>query len=495
MNLEPLVLEGFSVSLGDRLLFDIGTFAPTAGSSTAIVGKTGSGKSVLLRALSGLLPASPFSISGSMRLHGRTAYEGGVKTSRRAWRAIMASGLVYVPAESAQSLNPALTIEQNLRLLAPESGPLVERRLRDYFRIEFGRFARHYPDEVSGGELQRVTLMILLARRGGLVYLDEPTVNLDRQLRGRFIEFLNAEILDDRGKTVLVASHDLDFVRALRVDSVLSLEGGRLKALGGVPESLGFERSRGEKAAAPGLELRDVAQRYTARRLLGDRQYLAYRGLRVNFGKSTIYGITGPSGCGKTSMIRAILRLIDGTSGVIELDGQDLVRLKPNERGADPRAFLPYRSKMAIVQQDSRFAFFPDLRIRESFGQIEASRARGGLRDRRRGPRAGEELERCMGLIGLPLSLLDAYPRSLSSGEMKRMDIARALASKPEVFLLDEPFAHIDFATRGLVMKALTDYMAENETILIVVTHEDYDLKYFVETNYDFLSICESLRA
>jgi hypothetical protein len=44
-------------------------------------------------------------------------------------------------------------------------------------------------------------------------------------------------------------------------------------------------------------------------------------------------------------------------------------------------------------------------------------------------------------------------------------------------------------------MKALTDYMAENETILIVVTHEDYDLKYFVETNYDFLSICESLRA
>jgi ABC-type glutathione transport system ATPase component len=194
-------------------------------------------------------------------------------------------------------------------------------------------------------------------------------------------------------------------------------------------------------------------------------------------------------------MIRAILRLIDGTSGEIELDGQDLVRLKPSERGSDPKAFQPYRSKMAIVQQDSRFAFFPDLRIRDSFGQIEAARARGGLRDRRRGPRAREALERCMGLIGLPVSLLDAYPRSLSSGEMKRMDIARALASRPEVFLLDEPFAHIDFATRGLVMKALTDYMAENETILIVVTHEDYDLKYFVETNYDFLSICHSNRA
>jgi peptide/nickel transport system ATP-binding protein len=492
MSSEPLVLEDFSVSLGERLLFDVGSFAPEPGSSTAIVGKTGSGKSVLLRALSGLLPASPFSISGSMRLHGRTAYDRGKKTSRRTWRSIMAAGLVYVPAESAQSLNPALTIEQNLRLLAPDSESLVEKRLREYFRIELGRFARHYPDEVSGGELQRVTLMILLARKGGLVYLDEPTVNLDRQLRGRFIEFLNAEILDDRAKTVLVASHDLDFVRALRVDAVMSLEGGRLSALGGVPESLGFERARNGKAAAPGLELRDVAQRYAVRGLLGDREYEAYRGLCVNFGKSTIYGITGPSGCGKTSMIRAILRLIDGTSGEIELDGQDLVRLKPVERGSDPRAFLPYRATMAIVQQDSRFAFFPDLRIRDSFGQIEASRARGGLRDRRHGPRAKEELERCMGLIGLPVSLLDAYPRSLSSGEMKRMDIARALAAKPEVFLLDEPFAHIDFATRSLVMKAISDYMTENETILIVVTHEDYDLKYFVETNYDFLSLCEA---
>ncbi len=489
MSAQPLVLENFSVALGDRLLFDIERFSPEPGSSTAIVGKTGSGKSVLLRALSGLLPARPFSIGGSMRLHGRVAYRDGKKTSRATWRAIMGSGLVYVPAESAQSLNPALTIEQNQKLLAPEAGALVERRLRERFRIEFGRFARQYPDEVSGGELQRITLMILLARKGGLVYLDEPTVNLDRQLRGRFIEFLNEEILADRAKTILVASHDLDFVRALRVDSVMSLEEGRLIERDGVPESPAFERERGGGSGAPGLSLRNVAQRYDERLLIGERDYEAFRGLCVEFGKSTIYGITGPSGCGKTSMIRAILRLIDGTSGEIELDGQNLVRLKPDERGYDPRAFLPFRGKMAIVQQDSRFAFFPDLRIRDSIGQIEAAAARGGRRDRRRVRRAREELERCMGLIGLPLRLLDAYPRSLSSGEMKRMDIARALAAKPEVFLLDEPFAHIDFATRRTVMQALSDYMAQNETVLIVVTHEDYDLKYFVETSFDFLSI------
>jgi ABC-type glutathione transport system ATPase component len=188
-------------------------------------------------------------------------------------------------------------------------------------------------------------------------------------------------------------------------------------------------------------------------------------------------------------MTRAMLRLVGGTSGRIELDGEDLVSLKPDERGVDPKAFRPFRKKMTIVQQDSRFAFFPDLRIKDSFRQMEASRALAGGKDRRRGLRGGEDLKACMEKVALPLRLLDAYPRSLSSGEMKRMDIARALAAKPEVLLLDEPFAHIDFATRSLVMRAISDYLEENETILVMVTHEDFDLKYFVETNYDFASL------
>jgi peptide/nickel transport system ATP-binding protein len=494
MSALPIVLKGFSAAIGERRLFDIDDFAPDPGSSTAIVGRTGVGKSVLLRALAGLLPADPFALKGSMRLYGLDAYRDGRKASLGSWRSIMAKGLVFVPAESAQSLTPALTLDQNLMLLAPDSRELVERRLRDYFRIEFADFSRFYPDEVSGGELQRITLMILLSRKGDIVYLDEPTVSLDRELRKRFIELLNSEILDGKGKTVLVASHDLDFVRALAMDNVFSLEGGSLRRLAGVPESGSFERPKSEKATVPGLELRDLSQRYMIRGIFGEREFRAFEGLNIDFRRSRIYGITGPSGCGKTSMTRAILRLVGGTSGSIELDREDLVSLKPDERGVDPKAFRPFRKKMTIVQQDSRFAFFPDLRIRDSFRQIEAARALAGGRDRRRGLRGGGALEACMEKVGLPLRLLDAYPRSLSSGEMKRMDIARALAARPEILLLDEPFAHIDFATRSLVMRAISDYMAENETILIVVTHEDFDLKYFVETNYDFMSLSTAPR-
>ncbi len=474
-NEPPLSLHGFSISLPRRPLVQDCDFAPPAGSSTAIIGPTGAGKSVLLRAVAGLLPIGTFTFGGSLQVNGLDAYRAGRKTGARTWARIMTRGLVFVPAESAQAMNPSLTLEHNRKLLAPDARPAIERRLRERFDLDFGAFARLYPDEASGGELQRITLMILLSRRGDLVLLDEPTVNLDRHLRKRFADFLNAEILADDSKTVLIASHDLDFVEALDLDDAYALENGRLTHLEAMPHAAGFQRPPSKEPAGSGLSLESVSQSYFKRGIFGERTFHAFKRLSIRFDRSTIYGITGPSGCGKSSMIKAILRLLDGTKGRICLDGQDLVSLKRRERGGDPAAFAPFRRKMAVVQQDSRFAFFPDLRVRDSFRQIEA--ARGG---------ANGELAKYLEKVGLRSSHVDAYPRSLSSGEMKRMDIARALAARPEVLLLDEPFAHIDFETRAAVMRAISDYMAGHDTILIVVTHEDFDLRYFVERSYDF---------
>jgi len=479
MTQRPLTLKGFSIRLGDRTLLDAADFEPDAGSSIVIIGMTGVGKSVLLRAVAGFLPPGVFGLDGSMLIHGLSAYEGGKKTTQETWAQIMARGLVFVPAESAQAMNPALTLEHNRRLLAPDSRDEVTRRLKSYFNLDFDAFARLYPDEVSGGELQRITLMILLSRKGNLVLLDEPTVNLDRNLRARFADFLNKEILPDRTKTVLMASHDLDFIQSLKLDQAYALDGGRLNALPSIPRAEGFEKQPAARREGKGLDLESVSQSYFKRGIFGERTFSAYKGLSIRFERSTIYGITGPSGCGKSSMIKGILRLIDGTKGAILLDGQDLVRVKPDEKGTDPAEFIPFRRRMTVVQQDSRYAFFPDLRIRDSVLQIAAARGGSEHLDER-------ALAFYMDKVGLKPVHYNAYPRSLSSGEMKRMDIARALAAKPEVLLLDEPFAHIDFETRATVMKAISEYMAENATIVIVVTHEDFDLRYFVEQSFDF---------
>lgn len=488
MKQNPIILEGFSAALKDRTLFNIDHFEPKAGTSTTLIGATGSGKSVLLRSLAGLLPTSPFTLTGSMKLYGHQAYLDGKKTDYPTWKKIRQEGVVFLPAESAQAMNPSLSLDQNLKLLAPDSRALIERRLQEYFGIDFHKFARLYPDEVSGGQLQRITLMILLSRTGDLVYLDEPTVNLDRQLRKRFIEFLNAEVLNSKQKTVMIASHDLDFVRGLATDNLIQLENSRLKVLERLPDSVGYEKTKSEFTIAPGFNLKGVTQHYTIRGIFGEHEFYAFRDLNIDFHRSTIYGITGPSGCGKTSMIRAILRLIDGTSGSITLEGQELVAMKPYERGNDPEPFMPFRRKMTIVQQDSRYAFFPDLKIRDSFEKINKVHGITETMDWAR-------VEYFMKKIELPVHLLDAYPRSLSSGEMKRMDMVRALAASPEVLLLDEPFAYIDFDTRTMVMKAISEYIAETATVIIVVTHEEFDLKYFIDTNYDFLSMVDGQKA
>ena len=335
-------MHGFSIYLGERPLVRESDFALEPGSSSVIIGPTGVGKSVLLKAVAGLLPARTFRFGGSMRVQGFDAYVNGRKTGHGRWSKIRSRGLVFVPAESGQAMNPALTLEQNLRLLAPDARPVIERRLADHFGLAFGSFARLYPDEVSGGELQRITLMILLSRRGDLVLLDEPTVSLDRNLRRRFIDFLNAEILPAPDKTVLMASHDLDFIQALKMDDAYGLEGARLQHLARVPRANGFQRAEARRSPAEGLSVRGLSQKYFKRGIFGERSFQAFSGLSIEFDRSTIYGITGPSGCGKSSLIKAILRLLDGTNGQILLDGEDLVRIKPRERGRDPLAFQAF---------------------------------------------------------------------------------------------------------------------------------------------------------
>ena len=475
--MTPIELNDFCIHLSDRITLKKTSLKIEEGTSSVIMGPTGTGKSVFLKSVAGILPSTVFRYEGSMKINGIDGYIDGKKLDYGQWTQIEQSGLMFVPAETAQVMNPALTLDQNLNLLAPGCRPEIVRRLGEFFTLDFEAFARLYPDEVSGGEMQRITLMILLSRPGNLILLDEPTVNLDRNLRKNFVEFLNKEILCDKSKTFLMVSHDVDFIRRLTLTQAFMLKDGDIEKQTALPELEGYDKPEAKKGATgSAMELKEVAQSYMKRGIFGERKFTAFKGLNLTFERSTVYGITGPSGCGKSSMIKSILRLLDETDGQIFMDGKDLVALKPIENGRDPVPFKPYRKRMAIVQQDSRFSFFPDLKIRDSFRQISAAGNEGTL----------EELAENLVKVGLKKEHLDSHPNALSSGEMKRMDIARALTAKPDILLLDEPFAHIDFDTRLQVMKVISDYLAVHATILVVVTHEDFDLRYFVEKNYDF---------
>lgn len=475
--MKPVEFIDFSIHLGSRTTLSHCNFSLEEGTSTVIMGVTGTGKSVLLKSIAGILPMNIFTFEGSQKVNGFDSYVDGKKMDFKRWIQIEQSGLMFIPAETAMVMNPSLTLDQNLSLLAPGARGKIVSRLKEYFSMDFEKYARNYPDEVSGGEMQRITLMILLSRQGNLILLDEPTVNLDRNLRKSFVEFLNKEILCDKTKTFLMVSHDVDFIRRLTLTQAYILKDGEMVKLNELPELEGYEKPESKKGASgSAIELKEVSQSYFKRKMFGEQKYTAFKGLNLEFERSTVYGITGPSGCGKSSMIKAILRLLDETGGQILMEGNDLVKLKPKENGKDPAPFKPFRKRMAVVQQDSRFSFFPDLTIRKSFEQISKAGIEGTL----------DEFTENLKKVGLTAEHLNCTPQALSSGESKRVDIARALTAKPDILLLDEPFAHIDFDTRLHVMKVISDYLAEHATILVVVTHEDFDLRYFIEKNYDF---------
>lgn len=482
--MKPVEIKNFAIHLGEKRI----TLHPTSldiekGSSTVIIGQTGMGKSVFLKSIAGILPSDVFSYEGGMKINGLDAYADGQKCSFNNWKEIQKSGLMFVPAETALSLNAGLTIEQNLMLLAPGCKDLIVKRLKDYFDLDYEVYKKIYPDECSGGQLQRLTLMILLSRPGNLILIDEPTVNLDRQLRVKFVDFLNKEILADKSKTFIMVSHDIDFIRRLNLSQAYKLDQGRLVKLDQVPQLDGYEKPQFEKGKAGNkIELVDVAQSYMKRNIFGSKKFTAFRNLNLDFECSKIYGITGPSGCGKSTMVKAILRMLSETEGKIVMDGSDLVQLKPVEKGTDPKQFKPFRKRMQIVQQDSRFSFFPDLKIRDSFEEISKAGNDGTI----------EEFLQNLKAVGMREEHLDAYPMTMSSGENKRLDIARALTAKPQVLILDEPFAHIDFDSRLVLFKVIGDYLAKNPTILIVITHEQFDLSYFITDEMDFPALVDA---
>lgn len=477
--------DNFSVALGERYLLKTTNLKFEKGSSNIIVGQTGSGKSVLLKTIAGVLPLNTFKYFGDLKINNFQAYNNGKKAKRKIWHSIEKSGLSFIPAETAQVMNPSLTLEQNLSVIAPNSKELISDQLLKYFSMDFKNFARNYPDELSGGQVQRITLMILLNRPSSIILLDEPTVNLDRDLRSQFAIFLNEEILDDTSKTLIMVSHDLDFISKLNYSYLYELRDG-------VIEKTEIDKIRIDVDKKNDIELKEtenkivfvnVSQTYIKRTVLSEKKFVAFKDLSFQLYESVIYGITGPSGCGKTSVVKAILRLLNGTKGCILYSEEDLVALKPNETGKDPEEFKLYREKMSIVQQDSRFSFIPDLKLRDSIQEIIKYHKDTTM----------EDLIENMEKVGLSAVYLDKFPQNFSSGEIKRLDIALALSFKPKLLVLDEPFAHIDIETRSIIMNFIKEFITQNKLFLIIITHEDFDLKYFVEKNFDFETLVRKI--
>ena len=179
------------------------------------------------------------------------------------------------------------------------------------------------------------------------------------------------------------------------------------------------------------------------------------RGLSLSLAKGTIGCLLGASGCGKTTVLRCIAGFEPVQAGEIWLSGQQVSR-----RGV----VVPTEARrVGMVFQD--YALFPHLTVAENIGF--------GLREGDRAARA-RRVDETLETVRLG-GLRDKYPDELSGGQQQRIALARALAPRPDLLLLDEPFSNLDVEFRAQLSVEVREILKQQNTTAILVTHDQHE--------------------
>ena len=180
------------------------------------------------------------------------------------------------------------------------------------------------------------------------------------------------------------------------------------------------------------------------------------RGLTFDVPKGAVLGIVGGSGSGKSTLGRAMLRLLEPTSGSITFNGRDITHLEEDD-------LRPMRAQMQMIFQDPMSSLNP----RRQVGGIIA----GPLRVQGHEGIPAKVTE-ALDMVGLPRSFANRYPHELSGGQRQRVGIARAIALRPEFILADEIVSGLDVSSQAQVLNLLQDLVRELGLTLAFISHD-----------------------
>lgn len=434
------------------------------GERVLVLGPSGSGKSTLMGGLAGLLGGTEEGeATGSLTVDGVAPAEARGRV-----------GLLMQDPEAQVVLarvgdDVAFGME-NMGVAREEIWPRVENSLE---AVGLSVPLDHSTTELSGGQKQRLALASILAMGPGLLLLDEPTANLDPSGVAE-VRAAVETVVERTGATVVVVEHRVD-VWASLVDRVIVVADGAIAADGPLDEVLAQQgdalRERGiwlpgddvaaevgpapevppaSSEATPIARVTDLTIGYAA-----DAPVRSGIDLTIERGVSTC--IVGANGAGKSTFALTLAGLLPPLAGTVEVETSDGTRGDPHEWSS--KQLL---GRMSMVFQEPEYQFLAATVAEE----LAIGPRAAGMTDEEIAPLVDEHLE----ALGLT-KLARANPMTLSGGEKRRLSVATALISAPELLILDEPTFGQDRGTwLGLVR--LLRAALERGVTLVSITHD-----------------------
>ncbi len=180
-------------------------------------------------------------------------------------------------------------------------------------------------------------------------------------------------------------------------------------------------------------------------------------------------GLVGESGCGKSTTGRAILRLIEPTSGEVFFEGEDVVKLSREQ-------MRKRRKDMQIIFQDPFSSLDPKKTVSQAIS--EPIRINRILKDKRQ---IEDRVMELMDTVGLAERLVNTYPHELDGGRRQRIGIARALAMEPKLIICDEPVSALDVSIQAQILNLMDDLQEQLDLTYIFITHDLAVVNHFAD--------------
>jgi peptide/nickel transport system ATP-binding protein len=475
MTSPVLVVDNLSIStLGKsprRILDDV-SFDVRPGEMVCIVGESGSGKSLTSLSVMGLTPRDSLSApTGRILLDG----EDILQAAPRRIRDLRATSMAMVFQEPMTALNPVHTVGAQIdEVLRTHTRLSKEKRREDVIAMlkavhlpDVERIYNSYPHQLSGGQRQRIVISMALILKPTLLIADEPTTALDVTTQKQILMLIR-ELQDQQKTAVMFITHDFGVVAEI-ADRIVVMNKGRVVEVGEREAILARPRddyTRMLVSAVPSLvphgRAAPVGENILTVRNLGkvyrDNGVAAATDVNLTIARGEVVGIVGESGSGKSTVARCIVRLVDPSTGTIQIDGSDIASLSR-------RALRPLRQRFQIVFQDPYRSLNPRRCVGDS---IIEGLVNFGTSQKEASAKARELLR----LVGLDPDVMRRYPHQFSGGQRQRICIARALALRPDLLVADEAVSALDVSVQAQILDLLENIRAVTQIGVLFITHD-----------------------